>query len=408
MGIWMITVKDLRLMLKDTGALVTLLALPIVFIAILGISTGKLLTAHDELKLVKVSLVDEDKSELSEHVFVDLSSIPGLQVEKVEDEQEAKRRLQDGSSSITVVLGKDFDKRIDDLEMGDILDLEHGKLAAGMDALDIKVESGAAYVGVADLMQYVVFSAVMHVVSPQVARRNVFYRRALDRMIERHQEEAKSLVARPSPRTTVASTSSIIYQTLIPAFVVLFTYFLVNFMGNSFIQERTLGTLQRIQSSHVGPWQLVCGKTLPFLLISITQSALLFLSGKLLFGMSWGTEPALLIPVILATAVSATGLGLLVATFVRTEAQVASYATFLVVVLAGISGCYMPRDWLPEVMKHVSLATPHAWALIAYKELLTRDSPNVRLIAECCGMLTLFGFVFFTLGSARFRHMEYR
>ena len=407
MGTWLITVKDLRLILKDRGALFTLLALPIVFIAILGVSTGRLLTAHDELKLVKISVVDEDKSELSDHVFRDLGSIRGLKVDKVDSENEAKRRLQDGSSSITVILGKEFDDRIDELSMSDVLDAEHGKLADGVSALDMKVESGAGYVNVADLVEYVVFSAVMKVVSPEVARKNFLFRRSIDRMIQEHEEEAKAMGRKPKARTSVPSTTSVIYQTLVPAFVVLFTFFLVNFMSSSFINERELGTLRRIQASRISPTQLLLGKTLPFLIVSVGQSVLLFLSGKLMFGMSWGEEPFYLVPVILSTSVSATGLGLLLATFVKTEAQVASYSTFLVVVLAGISGCYMPRDWLPELMKQISLATPHAWALIAYKELLTRDQPSARLIMECCGMLCLFGVVSFVLGTIRFRREEY-
>lgn len=407
MGTWLITVKDLILILKDRGALFTLLALPIVFIAILGVSTGRLLTAHDELKLVKISVVDEDKTELSDHVYRDLGSIRGLKVDKVESESEAKRRLQDGSSSITVILGKEFDDRIDELSMSDVLDAEHGKLSEGVSALDMKVESGAAYVNVADLVEYVVFSAVMKVVSPEVARKNFLFRRSIDRMIQEHEEEANALGQKPKPRASVPKSGSVIYQTLVPAFVVLFTFFLVNFMASSFISERELGTLRRIQASRISPTQLLLGKTLPFFIVSVAQSALLFLSGRLMFGMSWGEQPFYLVPVILSTSVSATGLGLLLATFVKTEAQVASYSTFLVVVLAGISGCYMPRDWLPELMKQVSLGTPHAWALIAYQELLTRDQPRAALIYECCGMLCMFGLVSFILGTIRFRREEY-
>lgn len=407
MGVWQITFKDLILILKDKGALFTLLALPVVFIAILGVSTGRMLSAHDELKLVKVSVVDLDDTVLSKQAIVDLSSIPGLKVERIDSEDEAKRKLQDGSSSITVILGKEFEERIEDLSMSDILDAEHGKLAEGVSALDMKVESGAAYVGIADLVQYVVFSAVMRVVSPEVARKNPLFRRSIDRMIQEHQEEANSTTTRQPKPKSVESSSSIIYQTLVPAFVVLFTFFLVNFMASSFIEERELGTLRRIQASRMSPLQLLVGKTLPFFIVSLLQSVLLFLSGRLMFGMSWGVHPVLLIPVVLATSISATGLGLLVATFVRTEAQVVSYSTFLVVVLAGISGCYMPRDWLPTLMQQVSLATPHAWALIAYQELLTRDQPRLQLILECCGMLILFGLVTFTLGSLRFYRSEF-
>ena len=406
MGAWNIAIKDLRLILKDRGASFTLLALPVVFIAILGVSTGRLLTARDELKLLKIGFVDEDGTELAEHVYSNLSTIGGLKVEKISDRDEAKLHLQDGRSSVVVILGKDFHNRVDDLEMGDVLDAEHGKLVHGVSALDLQVESGAAFVSVEDLMRYVVLSAVLRVVGPEVARRNRIMAGMIDRMIERHREEAAT-APEPPPSAPVKSRSAIIYQTLVPAFIVMFAFFLVNFMASSFISERALGTLRRMQASRISPVQLLLGKTLPFFLVSISQSFLLFLSGKLLFGMSWGTDPWMLLPVILTTSMSATGLGLLLATVIRTESQVASYSTFVVVVLAGISGCYMPRDWLPELMQNVSLATPHAWALIAYQELLTRDHPNLLRVLECCGVLTLFGGLSFAFGSWRFRKLEY-
>jgi len=407
MGAWEITLKDLRLILKDRGALYTLLALPVVFIAILGVSTGQLITTHESAKLVKIGVVDEDGGEIAERIFHDLSRIGGLQVEKVVDRDEANIRLQDGRSSVVVILGGEFQNRIDELNMGDVVDMEHGKLARGLPAIDMQVECGAAFVGVAELVEYVVLSAVLRVVSPEVVKRNRIMGRLIEQMIERRRQQGDENQLPPPAPEPVKPKGNIIYQTLVPAFMVMFAFFLVNIMANSFISERKLGTLRRMQMSRISPVQLLWGKTLPFLIVSVAQSVLLFLSGKLMFGMSWGTYPLMLTPVILTTSISATGLGLLLATIVRTESQVTSYSTFLVIVLAGISGCYMPRDWLPDLMKNISLATPHAWALIAYQELLTHKNPNMQTVIECCAILAGMGLFCFTCGWLRFRRLEY-
>lgn len=405
MGIWQITLKDLRLILKDRGALYTLLALPIVFIAILGLSTGQLITTHDQAKLIKIGVVDEAKSPLSDDVYQNLSQVGGIKADKLEDRADAHMRLQDGRCSVAVILGKDFDNKVDDLTMRDIFNMRQGKLSQGTSALDMVVQSSAEYVGVGELVEFVVLSAVLRVVAPEVARKSVLLRRSIDRMMEDDESEEQTAQA-PAP-PPVKPGSSIVYQTLVPAFMVMFAFFLINIMASSFINERKQGTLRRLQSSPISPVQLLGGKTLPFLLVSILQSILLFISGKLMFGMSWGTYPWLLLPVILMTSISATGLGLLLATVVRTESQVASYATFLVIVLAGISGCYMPRAWLPELMQNVSLITPHAWALIAYQELLTHEQPQMKVVVQCCAMLAAFGISYFTLGCFRFQRLEY-
>jgi ABC-2 type transport system permease protein len=404
-----ITIKDLRLILKDRGALYTLLALPVVFIAILGVSTGQLISTHDDSNLVKIGIVDQSGSELAQRIFEDLSSIGGIKVRQVPNAGEARLQLQDGRCNVVVILGKEFEDRVDDMAMSDVFDLQHGKLAKGLPALDMHVESGSAFIGASDLVQYVVLSAVLRVVAPEVARRNVVIRGIIDRAKARHEEEAAEAGEQDvEPPKIVKPGGSIVYQTLVPAFMVMFAFFLLNIMASSFINERKLGTLRRLQISRISPFGLLWSKTLPFLIVSIGQSMLLFLSGKLMFGMSWGTYPLMLLPVIFTTSISATGLGLLLATIVRTESQVTSYATFLVIVLAGISGCYMPRDWLPDIMKNVSLGTPHAWALIAYQELLTRDQPQLLLVFECCGILGLYGIVCFFIGSQRFKRIEYQ
>jgi ABC-2 type transport system permease protein len=407
MGAWEITKKDIVLILKDRGALYTLLALPVVFIAILGLSTGQLITTRESAKLLKVGVVDEDESELAQRLFNELANIGGLKVDRVADREQAQLRLQDGRSSLLVILGPEFHERVEALSLDHILELNHPPLSDGLPALDMQAESGAEFVAVADLVNYVVLAAVLRTVGPDVARRNpavAWYLKRTGDYRDKYEDEAEEAPSKPPP---VKPGPSIVYQTIVPAFMVMFAYFLVNIMASSFINERKLGTLRRLQTSRVSPLQLLCGKTLPFLMVSVAQSLLLFLSGKVMFGMSWGTYPPMLLPVIVTTSLSATGLGLLLATIVRTESQVSSYSTFLVITLAGISGCYMPRDWLPELMQNVSLATPHAWALIAYKELLTNSRPNMLRVYECCGVLAIFGTATFLVGCQRFKKMEY-
>jgi ABC-type multidrug transport system permease subunit len=100
------------------------------------------------------------------------------------------------------------------------------------------------------------------------------------------------------------------------------------------------------------------------------------------------------------------GLGLLVATTARTDAQVSAYGNFLVLTMAGLSGCLMPRAWQPELMQKIGLTTPHAWSLIAYDQLLTKQYPEISQVLQSCGMLLLFATVFFSLGWWRFRSLS--
>src|SRR5262249_44900912 len=117
------------------------------------------------------------------------------------------------------------------------------------------------------------------------------------------------------------------YQLLVPSYVVMFAFFLVLTVGWLFVAERRQGTLKRLRAAPITRTEMLAGKLIPCYVLSLFQGAFLLIGGRVLFGMNWGSEPLLLIPVVLATSLAAMGLALLVASLARTETQVAIYGT---------------------------------------------------------------------------------
>jgi ABC-type transport system involved in cytochrome c biogenesis permease component len=195
------------------------------------------------------------------------------------------------------------------------------------------------------------------------------------------------------------------YQVLVPNYMVTFAFFLVLTVGWLFVAERRHGTLVRLRAAPIDRGIILLGKLLPCLFVSLVQGFFLLICGKLVFGMSWGSQPWLLVPIVVCTSFAAVGLAMLVAGWAKTETQVSVYGTLLVLVLAGLSGSMMPRDLMPERMREVSRVTPHAWALDAYEQLLYPDTatPDPELVWMACGVLTAFGVVFLALTWWRMR-----
>jgi ABC transporter DrrB family efflux protein len=200
------------------------------------------------------------------------------------------------------------------------------------------------------------------------------------------------------PGTGVLNRGSLRYQILVPSLTVTFAFFLVITTGGLFVAERRQGTLLRLRLTPLHRWQILAGKLLPCFLVSVVQGLLLLIAGKIVFGMDWGAHPWWLFAVAICTSVAATGMALMIASWSKTESQVAVYGTLLVLVLAGVSGCLMPRDLMPEAMRQWSKVTPHAWALDAYNQLLLNPQPELGIVASACGMLLLFGVVFLLIG----------
>jgi ABC-type Na+ efflux pump permease subunit len=190
---------------------------------------------------------------------------------------------------------------------------------------------------------------------------------------------------------------SLRFQILVPSYAVTFAFFLVLTVGWLFVAERRQGTLVRLRAAPLTRGQLLMGKFLPALGVSLFQGLFLMAGGWLVFGLSWGPSPWWLLAVIAATSFAATGLAMLVASLAKTETQVAVYGTLLVLVMALVSGSLMPRDLMPESVRRLSHITPHAWALDAYQQLLLNPDPNLGIVAWACVALIGYGAAFLTL-----------
>ena len=450
--------KDLYLLARDRRTFAMLLILPLIFIAIIGTTTGKFPGLGGSGKVIRLAVVDRtDYAAVGEAGFADDPDQPlppdVLPADPLPDEEADRQRTlirnavtktvlelreRDGFRADTVdhwaaILADDLDGPLPDdpaaaarelLDRGLVdaavtfapdfarrtytlggTDLIFGEEETGADSL---AGLGVSVTGDADgtgrLIRGTVEARLTRQLSPLIAcRSNLVARQAGDRCAALDAEAGEPPLELPvSEVPTAAGPVADVYDELVPGYTVMFVFFLVNLMARSFLYERDLGTMRRLGVAPIRPSSILIGKTLPFFVISVAQTALLFLTGRLLFGMSWGREPWLLVPIMVCCSASATGLGLLIAAVVKSESQVSAYATSAVIILAGISGCFMPRDWLPELMRQVSLATPHAWALIGYDEVLTVAKPSLRVVGECCAALLGFAAIFFALGAWRF------
>lgn len=419
MGWFHLTWKDLRLQLHDRRSLAVLLILPLIFISIIGLSTGKLLGWRASNQVIQVAWVDRDGGELAKRLQAKLAEKGDVQVLPYADAVSAKRDVFAGKVTLSLTIGPEFQNRIDELVLRDffIRKLGKGRLAKGLASLDIQVETKSSWSWVSNLVTNNLYSMTMDEVFPTVAKRHNLGRVLINNMeaAATEDDETESSNTTTSESTSVRSETSVsegrsakatIYDRLVPGFTVMFTFFLVNVMARSFIAERDLGTLRRLRIAPLTPAGLLIGKTLPYLLVSLLQNGALFVFGRLAYDMSWGEQPLLLLPIIFCTSLAATALGLLIATSVRTDSQVSSYSNLVVITTAGIGGCFVPRDWMPDLMKDISITTPHSWSLIAYLEAMTNPLPDIAVIVQSCLVLLGFSALFFAAGCWRFRSMS--
>ncbi len=395
-----ITAKDLLLLTQDKRALVMLLVLPLLFISIVGMSTGQFLTRDEQNNRFKIDIVDQNESDTSRGLVAELKQRPEFVINTVSS-TDASATSRGGEAMLTLVIGPAFEERVDELRMSDIFNTKDGLATVGTSPIDLSVETKPNSGGIGRLLETILTSMVIKFVAPIAARKNPVTRGWI--LSQEEEAAANEIAAANLPSAKPVATENAVYSWVVPGFTVMFAFFLINIMARSFMIERDQGSLQRMLLAPIGTFSILLGKTIPFYLTSILQCSLLFLCGRLLFGMPWGSQPVYLIPVILCTSAAAASLGLLLSTLVRTDQQISSYGTTLILVLSSVSGCFFPRELFPKLMKQISLLTPHAWALKAFDAVLTEPIVDRQLILTCCGVLLVFASVCFMTGWWRFQ-----
>ncbi|CAN5343924.1 hypothetical protein BH11PLA2_BH11PLA2_36540 [soil metagenome] len=453
--------KDLRLLLRDSRSAVILLVMPLVLILVLGLSLGEGFgrKPDDRIRISIVNAdagLPADAGSFptqpwSHIVLDDLADTADIRVEMIGSREEAEALVRSGKRSAIIVFEPQFSELVhrcsftgEPFKVNPINPLYRD----GMKTRDLGVtilRDPTQQVSSA-VIEQVVQVTLMRVVIPWmigqafemignpefmtrmekhipalVLAYPVISRQKLGEGIQKgisaffinYQFTAKTwagltnskpsakrvenLTAYESDGSGVIKRGAVRYQILVPGYTVTFAFFLVLTVGWLFVAERRHGTLVRLRAAPLYRFQILLGKLLPCLFISLVQGTFLLIAGKLVFGMSWGPQPLLLIPVVICTSFAAVGLSMLVAAVSKTETQVAVYGTLLVLVLAGISGSLMPRDLMPEEMREISRVTPHAWALDAYAQLLASPEPQTQIVWTACGALLGFASVFILL-----------
>ena len=205
----------------------------------------------------------------------------------------------------------------------------------------------------------------------------------------------------PGQRAAVEQIDS--FQVSVPGNAVLFAFFLAVTVGLSFVEERKSGCWKRYLASPVRRPVLLAGKLIPFVVMGLVQEVFFFGVAIVAFGLKIGGSPLALAATATAVTLCSVSLGFLVASFGGTEKQVSGFTTIAVLLMALVGGCMFPRMFMPPGMKSLGLATPHAWALDAFYEVLTREGTSVADIASPLLALVGFATAFFVAGLARFR-----
>src|SRR6516165_6619532 len=273
MQAWKIAKKDMRLLARDRRSLFILIALPLLFITILGFSAGQLFSEKEKARKYRLGVVDVDASPLSAKLIGEVVKLNALEVSEMSDLDAAKEMLADGKLEVLVFIGPHYHGLVEELELGDVFYTQEGRLAGKLRSLDIDVYTGPFLVNAGEIVKELVFAFGKETIGPDVlkAREPKLAERLFLKI--RHSKPDQDEAASPTVAPLATKPhADIVYQFLVPSYTVMFVFFIVNFMARSLIGERETGTLGRLLIAPLTRSELMLGKLFPFLIISLVQT----------------------------------------------------------------------------------------------------------------------------------------
>jgi ABC-2 type transport system permease protein len=408
------TWKDLKVFFKDPGAVALIFLQPFMFIVVMSYALGGLFERGKDP--IPILVVNQDEGTRATAIIRQLDEMEAFRVETAWEGQpltreRAEKLIIEGKRSLALVFPPDFSEVLEQLPGAAP---HRTRVLAIVDPATSSQFVEPVLGTLQGLIERSTYTAMMPrgldylftQLAPQIPpeQREAFKARAQEAMSGGllGGEEPVIALERTAPPGMRVEKLPNAFQQNVPGYTIYGVFWIVSLLTASVLQEKREGTFRRLLAAPLSRAVMLAGKLLPYYLINLIQIAIMLGASRWLFGLSLGRSPFALVTVSLAVAAAATGLGVLVAALVRTEAQAGGLTVLLLLTMSALGGCFVPRFIMPDWLRTLGLLTPHAWALDAYRDLLVRGY-GLREVWPKVGALTAFAAAFFGLGVWRFR-----
>lgn len=178
----------------------------------------------------------------------------------------------------------------------------------------------------------------------------------------------------------------------------------------SVVREKERGTMEQLRVTSLRPGELIIGKTLPYLAISLAATVIILLAARFLFGVRVQGTYLDLFLATLVYLVGALGFGLLVSSIADTQAMAFQMGTVVSMLPAiFLSGFIFPIRSMPAVVQGLTYLVPNRYFLVILRGVILKGAP----LSTYAGaprwdllFLCLYGAVVFGIAYARLTRKE--
>jgi len=200
------------------------------------------------------------------------------------------------------------------------------------------------------------------------------------------------------------STKVSSFDLYVPGYAIFFALFGINAVAGTILQEKEDGTFRRLLIAPIQKYALLGGKLLAQFVLTVLQMTILFVFGYVFFHIHIGNLLAVSL-LILATAFGVTGLGMALVALVKTRRQLNPIVTLVTLVSSTIGGIFFPAWLEPSWMQQIARLGLPFWAAEGMNNVMIygKDLPSV--LPDILGLI-VYGLICYLIALRFFRFQE--
>lgn len=171
----------------------------------------------------------------------------------------------------------------------------------------------------------------------------------------------------------------------------------------SIAREKEMGTFEMIISAPVKTWEVLLGKTIPFVIIGLINASTIYLLAFIVFKVPMKGHIWQLGISTLAFIVTTVSIGTLISTFAKNQQQ-AMMGGFIFLFLSNLlAGIMFPIDNMPFMMKVAAYSNPMTYFVKLLRNIMLKGGSS-ELVWTYVGILMVMAIVTATVSYKRFHH----
>lgn len=214
----------------------------------------------------------------------------------------------------------------------------------------------------------------------------------------------------PAPMKTITTESRFWYNPemnykwfMFPGIMVILITMIGMFLsGLNLVREKEIGTSEQLNVTPMKKQHFITAKLLPFLIIGLFELLFATLLGRLIFQVPLVGSIWVLIAFTFIYLLVVLGIGLFISSMSDTQQQMMFIAFFIIIVFILLSGIFTPVESMPVWVQKFNIINPIAYFMRVIRMVMLKGSGFAQLVSEFVS-LGIYAVIILSLATWRYR-----